>query len=219
MAGSAVRWPGNRFQDPGFDLERCRAELDEFDHLLASHAELSERDQVLPFFRARPHLTAFLGSYNRNLAVYDRLAFEFALFGGPVADVVVGDMAKQAYCFVEFEDGRAGSMFLQSDSPPRRWAARFNHGYNQIVDWFWLLDDLSERDAFEVRFGARTIDSAGLLVVGRDNGLAPEDRPRLVYRRRYLRVNSKPIYCCTFDELARELRERLDVWSMAAGAE
>ena len=219
MAGRARHWPSNRFQDPGFDVERCRAELDQFDALLAANAGLSERDQVLPFFRARPQLTAFLGSYNRNLASYDRLAFEFSLFGGPVADVVVGDGAKQAYCFVEFEDARAGSMFLQGDNPPRRWASRFNHGFNQIVDWFWTLDDIRERDAFEVRFGALTIDIAGLLVVGRDSGVAAEDRPRLVYRRRHVRVGLKPIYCCTFDELARELRLSLDVWSMAARAE
>ena len=76
-----------------------------------------------------------------------------------------------------------------------------------------------------MRFGTRTIDIAGLLskvkdrVVGRDSGVAAEDRPRLVYRRRHVRVGSKPIYCCTFDELARELRVSLDVWSMAASAE
>lgn len=90
-----------------FDVAACRADLNEFDRLLATKAELAERDDILPFFRTHPNLSAFLGSYHPNINTHDRLGVEVPLFGAFMADVVVGDWARKAYCFVEFEDGKS----------------------------------------------------------------------------------------------------------------
>jgi hypothetical protein len=59
------------------------------------------------------------------------------------------------------------------------------------------------------RFGAPTIAAAAILVVGRDADLSPIERERLDWRRRHVLVDSKHIYCCTFDELHRDLKQRL----------
>jgi len=50
----------------------CRTDLDAFEDLLTAKPELSERDDVLPFFRDHPNLSALLGSYNPNVTAYDR---------------------------------------------------------------------------------------------------------------------------------------------------
>lgn len=64
-----------------FDPARCAVELDELAALLRVPPLIAECRQILPFFRARPHLTAFLGSYHRDLTAYDGVAYELRLFG------------------------------------------------------------------------------------------------------------------------------------------
>ena len=44
------------FQAVAFDYLQCRRDLDALDTLLSTHAALEERRDILPFFRARPHL-------------------------------------------------------------------------------------------------------------------------------------------------------------------
>jgi methionine synthase II (cobalamin-independent) len=55
----------------------------------------------LPFLKAHPHLSLFLASYATNLDVYDRLAYEFDLFGPFTADIVIGDGATKSYFLQE----------------------------------------------------------------------------------------------------------------------
>src|SRR5689334_63352 len=100
-----------KFLDIQFDPKSCRAELKEFADLLKAKQELSENKDILPFFRKHQQLSALVGLYHPNIVVADRLAYEFQLFGDFVADMVVGDHARGAYCFIEFEDGRRDSIF------------------------------------------------------------------------------------------------------------
>jgi hypothetical protein len=217
VSGSLRRWPLNRLQGVQFDAVRCDSELAEFEELLRRRGELRERSDILPFFRQRPHLATLLGSYNRNLTSYDRLAFELTLIDEFVADVVIGDPMGQAICLVEFEDARPASIFRQTARRATEWTPRFDHGASQIIDWFWKLDDLRGTSTLARLFGSRSIDATGLLVIGRDSGVTAADRPRLVYRRDKVRVGRRRLYCCTFDELARDLRERLDAFRLVAG--
>lgn len=219
MSSRLRHWPLNAIQDLRFDAIRCDTELTDLETLLAKEPELSERGDILPFFRQRPHLSALLGSYGRNLTNYDRLAFELTLVSEFIADVAVGDEAEQSFCFIEFEDGRPSSIFRRTSRRAREWSPRFDHGASQIIDWFWKLDDLKGTATFARLFGSRTIDAAGLLVIGRDSGVTPADHPRLVWRREKVEVDGRKLYCCTFDELARDLRERLDTFALAASSE
>lgn len=54
-------------------LTRCKDELLEFKKLLDGKATLSERDDVLPFFRKHKHLAALIGAHNPRIYGFDRL--------------------------------------------------------------------------------------------------------------------------------------------------
>ena len=192
-----------------FDPHVCRADLAAFELLLAAKAELGEREDVLPFFRAHPHLAALLGTFHPNLHTFDRLGLEVPLFGMFQADAIVGDWEGHAFCLVEFEDARPNSVFARRGRQTSEWAACIERGFSQIVDWLWLLDDQRQTAAFEALFGARHPDVYTLLVVGRERGLSAAERQRLDWRRSRVLVNSQHIYCCTFDELAATLSKRL----------
>lgn len=199
---------------PGFSIhapngETLLRDLDAFDALLAGKADLDEADDVLPFFKDHPQLTAFLGFYNANMAHFDRLAYELDLDGQYRADAVVGDWERKRYLLVEFEDAKANSIFRRARRRTDVWADRFLDGYSQLVDWMCLLDGQENTPQQEDRFGARTIGVSGLLIIGRD-GLSfagPGNRRRFEWWRDHLVVDSYPVTCRTYDEVARDLRD------------
>jgi len=57
----------------GLDWGACHADLTAYRHLLSDNAELSERDDILPFFQQHADLAALLGTYHPNIESYDRL--------------------------------------------------------------------------------------------------------------------------------------------------
>ena len=68
--------------DPAsFDLGACRTQVEEFRAWLSEKDELSERGDVLPFFRARTQMSLLFGSFNPRMARADRIAPEFDIFG------------------------------------------------------------------------------------------------------------------------------------------
>lgn len=198
------------FEPVRFDLAQCARELDAFAALLRERAALAERRDILPFFRSHRQLAAFLGSYfATHIRVVDRIAYELDLFGAFTADLVVGDWAAKAFCLVEFEDGTPESIFVRRGRATTEWAARFEHGVGQLIDWYWKLSDLAGTASLAGVFGAPEIDATAILVAGRDAGIVGIDRARLDWRRRHLVVASRHIACYTFDEVERDLRFRL----------
>lgn len=108
-----------QFKRIALDPRRCRAEIVEFGDLLRSKADLSEKDDVQPFFERRPQIAAFIGSYMRDSGPATEYAFEYPFYGDFAADLVVGDKAGRRFCVVEFEDGRADSIFkVPRGNPP-----------------------------------------------------------------------------------------------------
>lgn len=207
------------FKTVSFDLRRCRKEIDDLRQLLATRKELKEEQHVRPFFEKRRQLSAFLAVYNPNIVHFDLLAYQYPLFGDFTCDLVVGDSVKNAFCFIEFEDAGSRSLFVkQGRKATREWSPRFEHGYSQIIDWFYKLDDMEKSDDFAARFGARSISFMGILVVGRDHHLRPGEKARLDWRRENVAVRSKSIQCVTFDGLLEDLHGRLQTFTLAADA-
>jgi len=171
------------FERLDFSPDRCRRSLADFETLLADHPELSERGDVPGFFKAHPDLSGFIGVYNGYLGTPDLVRHEYDLFGDFVCDVVVGDSRSGAFTFIEFEDARPNSVFDHTAgraTPP--WSRRFRHGFSQLVDWFWKLDDLKRTDDFTDRFGVGPIRATGVLVVGRREPLREREARRLRWR-------------------------------------
>lgn len=206
------------FQKIQFDLVQCRQEVEQLRDLLATNRELQERQQVLPFFKERLHLSAFLGSYHPEIVRYDLVAHEFPLFGDFVADLVVGDSRNSAFAFIEFEDASSESIFVKKKATPD-WSPRFEHGFSQLVDWFFKLDDQKQTIEFVNKFGSNTIRHLGILILGRTEHLAKREEQRLRWRQEHVLINSKPIYCKTFDQLCEDLLVRLEQNLIGAEAE
>ncbi|HVA88614.1 MAG TPA: Shedu immune nuclease family protein [Chloroflexota bacterium] len=191
-----------------YDEQAAQADLDALESLLTTRDELSEREDILPFLRSHPHLCALIGSYNRRANTQDRPGLEVPLFGQFTADLVSGDSATRGYTLVEFEDGRPNSIFVRRAWQRTEWSPRCEHGLSQLTDWLWLLDDQAHTHLFEEIFGARPVTARVVLVIGRDRSLTAADRRRLEWRRDHVIINSQHLYCCTFEELLRDLRWR-----------
>jgi len=201
------------------DWAMCRRDLADYERLLTDKAELSERDDILPFFRAHGDLAALLGTYHPNIVVCDRLGVEVPLLGEYIADVVVGDTANNALIFIECEDGRASSVFKPRRRRGTEWSDRLEHGFSQILDWFWLVEDQQATLTFAAQFGERTPNVEALLIVGRDNFVSLADRRKLAWRSRRVQVGGQRVVCCTFDDVLHRLRQRLGVWPHAASVD
>lgn len=200
-------------------IEECREEVAALQDLLSQTADLPER-RIRAFFRSHRHLSALCGLYGPEIARFDRIAWEYDLFGDFACDLVVGDAVQKAYCFIELEDAGPKSLFVrEGKKSTRAWSPRFEHGYSQIVDWFCKLRDREKSDEFENRFGSRSIDYAGVLVVGRNRYLEPGERLRLDWRKTHVVVDSKRIICVTYDDLVDDLLFGLSKYPLGARVE
>jgi len=204
-----------QFDHFNLDYGHCREELHALKVLLDKFEgrELKERKHVLSFLSEHRHVAALVGHIAPNIANVDRIAYEFDFFGDYAADLALGDSRKHEYCFVEFENAAHDSNFRRSGKKSSlEWSPSFDHGYSQIIDWFWKLHDMARTSSEHARF-------YGLLVIGRSQGLAPIEVERLNWRRKNVLVDSTHIYCMTFDELYEDLVFKLEKYGPAAAAD
>jgi Shedu protein SduA, C-terminal len=200
-----------------FDPAQCRREISAFGKLLQSRAKLKERDDIQRFFKARKQLSAFIGTFATNIGLADRLADEFPLLGDFAADIMLGNKAKGIFCAVEFEDGKPDSIFTRAPKKATtEWSRRFEHGFSQLVDWFYALDDFKKTERFAKDFGHGHITFLGLLILGRNAGLSDEGRNRLRWRTEKVRVDSHTVECLTFDDLCQHLEWRISHFPQAS---
>ncbi|WP_313934962.1 Shedu immune nuclease family protein [Anabaena azotica] len=134
---------------------------------------------------------------------------EFTFYGDFRADLVVGDSINNTYCFVEFEDATEDSIFISKGRSTSDWSPRFEHGFSQIIDWFWKIDDFKNTSLSRSIFGSENIEIYGILVIGRDAFISDIDKARLEWRLNKVVVDSHKVICITFDQLARDTRDRL----------
>lgn len=207
------------FIEIAFDAGLCRNELENFRLLLASKGSLSERGDLQPFFKQSRHLTAFMGDAVGKIGVAKQVAYEYELFGDFAADIVTGNREKQ-FCFIELEDGDINSVLARvGGKATKEWSRRFEHGFSQLVDWFYQLDDFRKTDRFQKNFGYGHIDFVGLLLIGRNQEMDENDRKRLRWRTNRVIIDSHPMVCMTYDELYQELKDKLDLYAAAFKAE
>jgi hypothetical protein len=195
-----------------FEFAKCKREVDELGQLLKSKAELSERKDILPFFKTRNQLCAFIGTFGSDIGPAPEIAREFSFLGDFAADLVVGNRDNKEYLAIEFEDGRKNSIFKGVGRSTNDWSQRFEHGYSQLIDWFATLDDYKKTDKFRREFGKGHITFSGMLIVGRNAGVSDDDRIRLDWRADKVRVDSHVINCITFDDLHQALDRRLQLY-------
>lgn len=196
-----------------FDPLKCESELKAFRKFLDSNDDLEERRDIQPFFQNRKQLSAFIGSYAPEIGRADLIAFEFPFLGDFKADLLLGNQETGSYCVVEFEDGKRDSIFRKRrNRSMTEWSPRFEHGFSQLVDWCFALDDFKKTDRYAKDFGHGYVRFVALLIVGRNSGITEYDRKRLRWRSDKVRVDSHPIECMTFDDLYTNLRMRINFY-------
>ncbi|MTJ07406.1 Shedu immune nuclease family protein [Anabaena sp. UHCC 0204] len=196
------------------DIKKCLFELEEFENLLLNNKELKESKDILPFFKQRLHLSAFIGFYVPQIIRFNQIKHEFTFFGDFRADLAVGDSVNNTYCFIEFEDATEDSIFIEKGRSTSDWSPRFEHGFSQIIDWFWKIDDFKNTSLARSIFGSENIEFYGILVIGRDAFISPIDKARLNWRLNKVLVDSRKVICITFDQLARDMRDRLSLYPL-----
>jgi hypothetical protein len=205
------------FKDVVYDPKKCKKELKEFGQLLKSRASLSERRDLQPFFKRRDQLSALIGTFGPNIGPAPQIAYEFPFFGDFAADMIVGNRNAREYLVIELEDGQPNSIFTKLlGKATKEWSKRFDHGFSQLVDWFYHLDDFKKTTKFRTDFGPGHIRFFGLLIIGRDASLADADRERLEWRSEKIKVDSHTIDCMTFDGLFKYLHMRIGFYPAAA---
>jgi len=207
------------FEEVSFNTRQCNQELNDFRKLLQGQPTLREREHLKPFFEQAKQLSAFIGTYVPDIGPANLLAFEFEIEGDFVADIVVGNRENQTFCMVELEEASPRGIFVTGRRSAPEWSRRFEHGFSQLVDWFYALDDSKRTDKFANSFGYGHAKFHGLLVIGRSDDLSPRERNRLRWRGERVLVNSHPINCVTYDELHEDLSRRLDNYTAAASGE
>jgi hypothetical protein len=206
------------FEPYALDLAACKDQVEQLKTLLDGSADLGEAT-LRKLFKPRSHLRALIGQYNPLLASPDRLAWEYPIFGDFRCDFAVGDAARAAYTFVEYEDARPNSLFVkQGKKATRAWSPRFDSGYGQIIDWFYKLQVMTNTPDMEARFGKRAIRYVGVLIIGREQHMTVGERLRLEWRQEHVAVNSKHVVCVTYDQLIDDLLFRLDNYTTAGQA-
>jgi hypothetical protein len=194
-----------------FSRDSFNLELVAFRDLLDNKGDLAERKDVLAFFREHRHLSASLGLINPDILRFDRVAFEFPLFGEYTCDLVVGDSQTNHYCFIEFEDATPYSVFKKKRGKTNAdWSDRLNRGFSQIIDWFMVLEGQRRSALHKARFGTDVIHFNGLLVIGRDAHLDDVHRDRLTWRSQNVLVGGKHVYCLTFDRLFASVNAKVN---------
>jgi hypothetical protein len=199
-----------QFKPASLEFPLCAQQVDEFEAFLAGKDELSERDDVLPFFQEHEQLAVLMGMFNSRIAWVDRNAWEFDIFGDFACDLAVGEKERGAYCLIEFEDAASQSVFQrQGAKATREWGRRFDRGYSQTIDWAHKLDDLRGTSSLLARFDRQEITYEMVLVVGRDSHLDAGERQRLNWRSDNVLVDNKKVLCMTFDGLLSQLKVRV----------
>jgi Domain of unknown function (DUF4263) len=201
------------FEPSKLELGLLKKELSELRNLIESGVRLDEQKEILPFFKKRKQLSAFIGSFMSGLDV-NRLSFELDLFGDFSPDLVLGDFSRSKYCFVEFESGLSHSIFKKNTGRKApKWSGKFEEGYSQLVDWFWKVEEQSGTTSFRKLFEADSIACSGLLIIGRDQELDNFGRNRMNWRSEKVVVNSSLIQCMTYDSLLSDLERRIKIYN------
>ncbi len=195
-----------------FDPVQARKEWHEYKTLLASKAELKERDDILPFFKQRHHLSLLIGSYLPSTVKLDRFLHEFDIFGDFRADLIVGDFSARRYLLIEFEDGKPDSIFKRIQRTTSDWSPRLEKAYSQLTDWLWKLNDMRNTSKFEAIFGLGSSHYAEfqcVIVIGKNINLTDEEQQRLRWREKHTVINSNKFQIVSFDELLKDCDEWL----------
>jgi hypothetical protein len=81
----------------------------------------------------------------------------------------------------------------------------------------WTLDQERNSPGFIHQFGSGYVRMFGMLVIGRGTELSYREHHRLEWRLERVMIDSKQIFCITYDQLLADLTTRLSTYQSATG--
>lgn len=208
--------------DAAFDLNTASQAIADLNAFLADHQEIEETgsDGLQQFFDARPSLLLLTGEcFGPPSFLASAYAPEFSLFREFRADFAIANKERDKFLFIEFEAAKRDSVFSVKHSGKSsvsyEWAKPFEHGYSQLIDWHYLMDDMERTSLFQENFRVDHVSYDGLLVIGRDSFVNEAGcSSRLRWRKEKTVVNRRRLHCLTFDALVNEIQGRYETYAM-----
>jgi hypothetical protein len=194
-----------KFDRIDLKLQDMIAEFEAFKTLVDSNDSIDE-SVLLRFFKERPNFVCLIGGLGLPDFRNDLFASELDLFGYFRADFAVGNLQSGEYLLIELESATDNIYRQQGSKSKREWHSAFNNGYNQLIDWFWLLEDFEHTKNFEELF-ENFQSFTGLLIIGRDKYLTEEEQRRLKWRQNKSLFDSNRILIMTYDEVYERLHQ------------
>jgi hypothetical protein len=190
-----------QLQRINLDFSKAEAEVVKFRKFLQENATFSERD-VVGELKKWPHLCGLIGSMRAGVPRADVYKFEFQLHGVFWADLVVGNLQERKFVFVEFEPGDETSLFGPGETNQMRdWSRRLEHGFGQLIDWAWAIQDVGHTSIFKNAFECDNLSALYLLVCGRDATMNSTEKERFFWRSQNVALNGNIATCLTYDGL------------------
>lgn len=198
------------FETIQLDYHKAESELAELKSFLQSNQTFSET-AIIAELKKRLHLSSLIGSLIPGVKKPNRYKFEFSISGVFRADLVVGSSDQRAFVFVEFEDGNRNSLFGPGRTNQLRdWSRRLEHGFGQLIDWAWAIQDGKKTTLFRNAFGCDLAKAEFLLVCGRDSEMDQAERERFDWRSTNITVAGTRATTLTFDGLFSFLEAQIE---------
>jgi hypothetical protein len=190
-----------QLQRIALDLSKAKEELLEFRKFLQDNRTFSERAVVVQL-KERKHLSCLIASMQAGVKRADVYKFEFQIQGAFRADLVVGNLRQKSFVFVEFEAGRDDSLFGPNGTNQMRdWSRQLEHGFGQLVDWAWAIQDAGHTTIFKNAFECDDLSAIYLLVCGRDSSMNSIEKKRFFWRSKNITLTGKIATTLTYDDL------------------
>lgn len=184
------------------EREAARKELATLKKWLDKHEWFSEAE-VVKKLRGAKTLCGYLGKLNPK-AIPTHMRFEVSILGAFRADLVIGDLERQRYVFVEFEGGRKNSIHSSRGTHQMRdWGKEFSKGWSQLIDWSWAMKDRHDILASNLGSGKKRPNAVYCLVCGRKSSFtgptAETDENRYDWLENNAVIGGAQIVCMTYD--------------------
>jgi hypothetical protein len=83
----------------------------------------------------------------------------------------------------------------------RNWSKQFEHGFGQLVDWAWTINNAKGLPHLENEFGCKIAGTVSVLVCGCDAQMNTTERDRFEYRRGKTSIEGAIVSILTYDGL------------------
>jgi hypothetical protein len=91
----------------------------------------------------------------------------------------------------------------------RDWSKELEHGFGQLVDWAWIVNDATGLATLQNAFGCDIARAVSLLVCGRDAQITATEQKRFDYRTNKIAIEGMITTLLTYDGLLRFLEDQI----------